>query len=156
MKLDQLFSLAGKTLLTSIDDASLSVIIQKTLIDAGAKLTEKSTADILILDTRNIAMMQTASESMTKRGGSIIVIGKLNEISAAIAGPLAVQLAAKNLRINRLLLGPIEQPALADKTCLRRAGTYDELQGPLLFLASEASSYMTGQSITVDGGQSVL
>ena len=156
MKLDQLFSLAGKTVVLAIDDAALSAILQKTLTDAGARLTEETTSDILILDTRNIAMIKTVSESMTKRGGSIIVIGKLGEISAAITGPLAVQLAAKNIRINMLLLGPIEEPGLAEKTCLRRAGTYEELRGPLLFLASDASSYMTGQSLTVDGGQSVL
>ena len=41
---------------------------------------------------------------------------------------------------------------LKANTCLGRIGRAEELAGVLLFLASEASSYVTGQSILVDGG----
>ena len=40
----------------------------------------------------------------------------------------------------------------ADQTCVGRNGTLEDIDGPLLFLCSDASSYVTGQTLMVDGG----
>ena len=40
----------------------------------------------------------------------------------------------------------------ADQTCIGRNGEIEDLDGPLLFLCSEASRYVTGQVLLVDGG----
>lgn len=41
---------------------------------------------------------------------------------------------------------------LADQTCIGRNGRLEDIDGPLLFLCSDASAYVTGQVLMVDGG----
>jgi NAD(P)-dependent dehydrogenase (short-subunit alcohol dehydrogenase family) len=50
------------------------------------------------------------------------------------------------------LLSDAEKKAFADRTAIGRWGDPKELVGPALLLAGEAGSYITGQSIVVDGG----
>lgn len=55
------------------------------------------------------------------------------------------------------LTGPVfADPALAqrnaDQTCIGRNGEPSDLDGPLMFFCSEASAYVTGQTLFVDGG----
>ena len=47
---------------------------------------------------------------------------------------------------------PEKRKERTERTMLGRWGTPDDLVGACLFLASTASSYMTGTDITVDGG----
>jgi gluconate 5-dehydrogenase len=73
---------------------------------------------------------------------------------------LAVYWAPDNVRVNCLSPGPFPRataPAgmverLREKSPLRRMGAPHELKGALIFLASDASSYVTGQNLIVDGG----
>jgi NAD(P)-dependent dehydrogenase (short-subunit alcohol dehydrogenase family) len=78
---------------------------------------------------------------------------------------LAVRWAPRGVRVNALAPGwfPSEMTAetlsseagrrfVDERTPLGRPGREDELDGALLFLASDASSYVTGHTLVVDGG----
>jgi NAD(P)-dependent dehydrogenase (short-subunit alcohol dehydrogenase family) len=77
---------------------------------------------------------------------------------------LAAQWGAHGVRVNALapgyfpteLTGYLADPALIrsirEGTLLARPPVLQEIEGPLLFLATSASSYMTGQVLVVDGG----
>ena len=74
----------------------------------------------------------------------------------------AAALARKNIRVNALTPGPFPSitpstdmdfiERLSEKTMLKRTGRPEELIGALLLLCSDASSFMTGSNIVVDGG----
>jgi NAD(P)-dependent dehydrogenase (short-subunit alcohol dehydrogenase family) len=73
---------------------------------------------------------------------------------------LAVYWAQDRVRVNCLSPGPFPRdtaPAamverLCQKSPMGRMGQPSELKGAIVFLASDASSYMTGQNLIIDGG----
>jgi NAD(P)-dependent dehydrogenase (short-subunit alcohol dehydrogenase family) len=80
---------------------------------------------------------------------------------------LAVAWAADGIRVNAVAPGWIATPLtralqndaarsdqLLARTPLGRWGLAREIAGPVLFLSSEAASFMTGAIVTVDGGYS--
>jgi NAD(P)-dependent dehydrogenase (short-subunit alcohol dehydrogenase family) len=82
---------------------------------------------------------------------------------------LAAQWARRGIRVNALAPAwfPSEMTAemfddessqrwIRNRTPMGRAGDPQELVGPLLFLASDAASYVTGQVLAVDGGWTIV
>ncbi len=76
---------------------------------------------------------------------------------------MAADFAPRGIRVNALAPGTVDtdmvranppegQRAMANASFMRRAAHPDEMVGPVLFLASDASSFMTGQVLLVDGG----
>jgi NAD(P)-dependent dehydrogenase (short-subunit alcohol dehydrogenase family) len=81
---------------------------------------------------------------------------------------MAVELAPHKIRVNAIAPGYFETEmnrgylasgagkAMAARIPLGRTGAEDELDGVLLLLASDASTYVTGSVMSVDGGQSII
>jgi NAD(P)-dependent dehydrogenase (short-subunit alcohol dehydrogenase family) len=129
-----------------------------------------------------IYVCQAVGGHMRERGtGSVINVASVAGLSAApgligygaakaavvsVTKTLAVEWAAHNVRVNALCPGwtatelnrnlwdtPDGGAAIVSNVPLRRWARAEEMTGPAVFLASDASSYMTGQVLIVDGGQ---
>lgn len=118
---------------------------------------------------------------MRARGGSIINIGSVVGISgnagqsnyaaskAGIIGftkSFAKELASRNIRANVVapgyimteMTGTLDEKVLEsikEETPLGRAGNPEEVASSVAFLASDLSSYITGETIRVDGGMAM-
>ena len=128
---------------------------------------------------------QAAGREMLKREyGRIITISSSAGLHAAVPGPhyapyaaskaglmgLTRELAASwgrhNIRVNAIAPGffhsrladpalPLAEPGIKANAPIPRIGAEGELKGVCVFLASDASNYITGQTIVVDGGRTI-
>lgn len=128
---------------------------------------------------------QAAGRQMLKQGsGSIINIASIAGIRSSANGPfyagyvaskagligltreLAASWGRKGIRVNAIAPGffhsrladaviDIYETSIQENNVIPRVGNEGELKGITVFLASDASSYITGQTIAVDGGMSV-
>ncbi|TMC59854.1 MAG: SDR family oxidoreductase [Chloroflexi bacterium] len=126
-------------------------------------------------------LMREVARGMAERGrGSIVVFASIRadvvepgqSVYAAtkagtrqLARTLASELGTKGVRVNTIAPGVVETPltapikarpewynAYAQKSALQRWATADEMTGAVVYLASDASSYVTGSVLFVDGG----
>jgi NAD(P)-dependent dehydrogenase (short-subunit alcohol dehydrogenase family) len=129
---------------------------------------------------------QAAARVMLPRGsGCIINIASLAGLQASVNGPhyagyaaskaglmgltreLAASWGPRGIRVNAIapgffhsrladpVIGLVED-RIKDASPVPRVGDAGELKGVVVFLASDASNYITGQVISVDGGRSVV
>jgi NAD(P)-dependent dehydrogenase (short-subunit alcohol dehydrogenase family) len=128
---------------------------------------------------------QAAAREMLKRQyGRIINVASLAGIQASVHGPhyaayaaskaglmgltreLAASWGRQGIRVNAIAPGffhsrladpaiPLAEPGIKASSPIPRVGAAGELKGVVVFLAADASNYITGQVIVVDGGRSI-
>jgi len=122
-------------------------------------------------------------EMAERRDGSVIIVSSIGGLKGSpvigayciskaadfqLARNLAVEYGPRNVRVNCIAPGLIktdfaralwENPDILKRstsgTPLQRIGEPEEIAGAAVFLASKAGSFMTGQTIVVDGGATI-
>ena len=135
--------------------------------------------DVNLTGAWRVAQAAARGMAASESGGSIIHIASILGLRVAAQVPayaaskaglihltraMALELARYNIRVNAIAPGYIRTDinkdffatragdAMVKRIPQRRLGEPEDLDGPLLLLASDASLYMTGSVITVDGG----
>ncbi|WP_380781306.1 SDR family oxidoreductase [Sphingomonas sp. R86520] len=128
-------------------------------------------------------IQMVAPEMLERRSGSIVIISSIGGLRGSavigayciskaadmqLARNLAVEFGPSNVRVNCIAPGLIktdfaralwEDPqrieAANTSVPLRRIGEPEEIAGAVVFLASSASNFMTGQTMVIDGGVTI-
>jgi len=119
-------------------------------------------------ERKNGTVLIVSSIGGLKGSSTLGTYGLSKAADMALARNLAVEWGPRNVRVNCIAPGLIrtdfakalwENPDIYAQTVqrypLRRIGEPDEIAGTAIFLASQAGSFITGQTIVVDGGATV-
>ncbi len=178
-KLDIVVSNAGILIsgdITEFDAAKWRAVIEVNLI--GYMLVGKYAARAMI--PRGAGVIVQINSKSGKTGSyknSAYAASKFGGIG--LTQSLALELAEHNIRVNAICPGNLLDSPLwvdslyaqyaerwgktedevrqmyVDKVPLKRGCTYDDVADALLFLCSDEASYITGQALNVDGGQTM-
>jgi NAD(P)-dependent dehydrogenase (short-subunit alcohol dehydrogenase family) len=153
-----------------------AVNVRKRLLN----YTDDEMDRVIDLNLKATLRVTQAAAQMMEEGGSIILTSSIRSVTVEpgqgvyaatkaalvqLARGFAVELASKNIRVNALAPGVVETPltepikknadwysAYANRNALKRWAQPEEMAWPVVFLASSASSYITGTVLFVDGG----
>ena len=154
---------AGAKTYTMIDEDDWDYVLDTNL--KSAWLLSKYYTEQVVARKQgggNIIMISSITDTRTIKGQFPYAVSKggLTRMTEV----MALEAARYNIRVNalapgyiltdvsRILLESDQSDTFMKGIPMRRYGEFDDLDGPLLLLASDASSYMTGSVLTVDGG----
>jgi NAD(P)-dependent dehydrogenase (short-subunit alcohol dehydrogenase family) len=122
---------------------------------AGAKMASQQSGSIILLSSIRSQVVEPGQGVYAATKAGIVQMGRA----------LAAELGPRGVRVNAIAPGVVDTPltrpikersdwyeAYAAKSALGRWAAAGELVGPIVFLASDASSYVTGAVLFVDGG----
>ena len=144
------------------------------------EMDEKFWDDVLALNLKSVFLVTKAVVPRMNEGGTIVNLSSLAARDGGGGGALAYsaakgavltltrglskELAPNRIRVNCVSPGMIDttfhdtftspevRKAVAGRTSIGREGTPQDVANSVLFLASDASAYITGESIEINGG----
>lgn len=167
-RLDILVNNAGVTTTTPLaeqDEAMWDRIMDTNL--KGAFLMGQAAARAMAADGKGGAIVNVASILGHRVAGHVAAYCASKAGLVQLTRSMALEWARHKVRANALCPGYVETDlnrdffasaagaALVKRIPYRRLGRMSDLDGPLLFLCSDASAYVTGTSVVVDGGHLV-
>lgn len=166
--LDILVNNAGVTGTTALIDETAAAwdrILDTNL--KGAFLVGQAAARAMVPAGRGGSIVNVASILGLRVAGQVAAYAASKAALVQLTKSMALEWARHSIRANALCPGYVETDlnrdffatdagqALVRRIPFRRLGTLDDLAGPLLFLSSDASLYVTGTAMAVDGGHLV-
>ncbi len=146
-------------LLTMSDDEWLDVL--QTNLTGAVRMAKAVAMGMMMKRRGSIINLSSIAAAKPNRGQANYAASKGGVESFTRA--LAAELGRKKVRVNAVAPGVIETDMsqrvrdeagaeIKKRVLLRRFGTPDDIAAAVHFLASDASAYITGQVLTVDGG----
>lgn len=163
-RLDVLVSVTGgaapRPFLSTSDEALLDAFRSNVL--NGLRLVRATVPHLLASDAASVVMISSAIGHVVGRGYVAYGSGKasLDHAVRLLAAELNPRIRVNAVAPGAVFTSALEKVAedpkikalLERETPLRRIGTVQDIAAAVLYLASPASSYVTGQVLAVDGG----
>jgi NAD(P)-dependent dehydrogenase (short-subunit alcohol dehydrogenase family) len=163
--IDILINNAGIIVREGLDSPNVAVNLARTLDVNVMGTFHPTSAWLKALRTTKGVIINVASIASSVGIPNVVGYSPSKGAVKQLTQALAVELAKDGVRVNAIAPGVIETPMTSHtreaperlekfmmRTPMARVGQAEELVGPVVFLASEMASYVTGVTLAVDGG----